>query len=51
MSAPSWQADDDRAPQPHLRQWPDARHHRAHNCIVRIILPLEIEKEPWFVRQ
>ena len=22
-----------------------------YNCVVRIILPLEIEKEPWFVRQ
>jgi alkylhydroperoxidase family enzyme len=22
-----------------------------YNCVVRILLPLEIEKEPWFVRQ
>jgi hypothetical protein len=22
-----------------------------YNCVVSIILPLEIEKEPWFVRQ
>jgi hypothetical protein len=21
-----------------------------YNCVVRIILPLQIEKEPWFVR-
>jgi hypothetical protein len=22
-----------------------------YNCVVRILLPLQIEKEPWFVRQ